>query len=69
MLMLSNANSKQCEEIQVINNAIAPGSIQNGKVWVKVGRRRRRRTILAPRAAPPLARPAAKNWILNAIAK
>ena len=26
-----------------------------GKVWVKVGRRRRRRPILAPRAAPPQA--------------
>ena len=41
---------------------------KKGKLWAKDGRRRRRkrrrRPILAPRAAPPLARPAAKN--LNA---
>ena len=44
---------------------------KKGKLWAKDGRRRRRRRrrrrpILAPRAAPPLARPAAKNQCQSA---
>ena len=79
--MLSNANAKQCYSMHKHSHTYSQVNClacKVGKLWLKVGRRRKRHRktggsgakkkekkveILAPKAAPPLARPAAKNCI------